>query len=69
MNISLQFLTHVKITTGFFSKTKNPKDIHLPNQYAFAHFLNKLQEVFDILGRPIVLSSVFDKHRQKQHVS
>ena len=51
-----------------FSKTMKPRDIDLPIQDAFLHFVNKLQEPMEVLEQRIVVSSAIDQLREKQHL-
>ena len=53
------------ITTGIFSKTKFFRYFYLRIQGPFFHFLNKLQEDFELLEQPIVASSAIVEHCNK----
>ena len=54
--------------TAIFSKTILARDIYLPIQDNFIHFLNKLQDANQFSEQPIVVSAVFDELPEKQHL-
>ena len=56
------------IATRIFLKTKNPWLFYLTIQDIFVYFLIKLQEAIEFIKRSIVVSSVFDKLRNEQHL-
>ena len=48
-------------------KKIDPRDIYLPFDEIFVHFLNELQEANEFLEQPIVVSSVTEELRNKRH--
>ena len=54
------------INTGIFFKITNARDIRLPVQDVFEHFLQKLKEANENQGRPIVVSSIIDEVQNNQ---
>ena len=56
------------INTRSFLKTKKIQNVFiLTTLDMFIHFLNKLQKADKVLEQPIVVSSVIDELRSKQH--